>query len=178
MSSFLGTKYARGIRNNNVGNLVRTNLNWLGKIPHSKNTDGRFEQFTEVKFGIRAMLRDIIHDIDKGKNTIRKLISEYAPPFENNTANYVDHVAKALGVSSDAPIKVINNKMMSTIARAIIVKENGKDSVLIKDKDIQDGINILGKFETKVTVDPTKNIIKAIAIPLVLFFYTVFMITL
>ena len=40
MSSFLGRKeLTRGIRNNNPGNLVLTNIAWQGKIPNSQNTE-------------------------------------------------------------------------------------------------------------------------------------------
>lgn len=85
MSSFLGRKdLTRGIRNNNPGNLRVTPDKWVGKIPLSQNTDlnKSFEQFTEIKYGIRAMLIDLLGDIGKGKDTIRKLISEYAPPVK------------------------------------------------------------------------------------------------
>ncbi len=89
MSSFLGRKdKSRGIRNNNPGNLrfVASN-NWLGKIPYVENTDAdkAFEQFTEIKYGIRAMLRVVINNIDKGNDTVTKIITRYAPPFENDT---------------------------------------------------------------------------------------------
>ena len=177
MSSFLGqSNLTRGIRNNNPGNLVKTSDAWVGKIPHSQNTDGRFEQFTAVKYGIRAMLRDVVNDILKGKNTVRKLISEYAPPFENNTGSYVDSVAKKLGVNPDAKITFINANFMLLVAKAIIEKENGKDAKYIKDSDIRDAIRIVGKFNApkNIKIDTSVLVPLAVLLPVLLFFYTWF----
>jgi hypothetical protein len=181
MSSYLGkSSLARGIRNNNPGNLVKTSDAWLGKIPHSQNNDARFEQFTAVKYGIRAMLRDVINDILKGKNTVRKLIKEYAPPFENNTGNYVDSVAKKLGVQPDEKITLINANFMMLVARAIIEKENGKDAKYIKDSDIRDAIRIVGKFNAPkdVKIDTSVFTPFMVLLPILLFFYTWLSVTL
>lgn len=181
MSSFLGqSNLVPGIRNNNPGNLVKTGEPWLGKIPHQKNKDPRFEQFTEIKYGIRAMLRDVINDILKGKNTVRKVISEYAPPFENNTSNYVDSVAKKLGVKPDSKITLINSKFMMLLAKAIIEKENGKDAKYIKDSDIRDAIRIVGKFNSPKDVKIDTSVIAPLTVllPVLLFFYTWFTVTL
>jgi len=38
----------RGLRNNNPGNLEKRSTPWQGKVPHSQNTDGRFEQFESM----------------------------------------------------------------------------------------------------------------------------------
>lgn len=177
MSSFLGrTNLSRGLRNNNPGNLVITGDKWQGKIYKPQNTDGRFEQFKEVKYGIRAMLRDVINDILRGKDTVRKVISEYAPPFENNTNLYVNTVSQKLGVNPDAKITVIDSKFMMLLARAIITHENGKkDGDLIKDSDIKSAISILGKFTIPSKIKVNNDVISAdyLLLPLIIFFYTV-----
>lgn len=114
---------ARGIRNNNPGNLVKTNDAWKGKVPHTQNTDSRFEQFIAPEWGIRAMFIDIKGDITKkGQNTIRKLITSYAPQFENNTAAYIAVVSKAIGKSPDSQLTA--NDYLPLI-KAIIKHENG-----------------------------------------------------
>src|SRR5580765_8407530 len=47
----------RGIRNNNPGNIdYNANNDWVGKVPKEKNTDSRFEQFTDYKYGVRALI--------------------------------------------------------------------------------------------------------------------------
>ena len=144
--SFLGVpNLPRGVRNNNPGNLVATTIGWQGKIPLPQNTDKHFEQFTEVKFGIRAMFRDLLNDISKGKNTVEKLISEYAPSFENNTTSYVNQVAQSLGLSPDEKITQVTEDFLLKLGKIIIRVENG--SVVeryISDEDIKEGISIIG----------------------------------
>lgn len=176
MSSFLGRKdLTRGIRNNNPGNLVYTSANnWLGKIPKSQNTDSRFEQFKEVKFGIRAMLIDILGDIRKGKNTLRKLISEYAPALENDTDSYISIVSKQTGVHPDKVLKDMDYLFYQKLSRAIIDHENGKDGKLITDSDILDAIDLVDRKELNGAIARSKKINPSLfLIPLLLFFYTV-----
>nr|WP_314896776.1 hypothetical protein [uncultured Flavobacterium sp.] len=179
MSSFLGrSNLSRGIRNNNPGNLRFTPIGWQGKISKAKNTDSgvSFEQFTDVKYGIRAMLRDVINDILKGKDTVRKVLSEYAPSFENDTKAYVNAVSQKLGVNPDAKIAVIDAKFMMLLARAIITHENGKkDGDLIKDSDIKGAISILGKFTIPSKIKVNNDVITAnyLLLPVIIFFYTV-----
>lgn len=113
----------RGIRNNNAGNLTITSINWQGKVPLNKNTDGRFEQFTTPEYGIRAMYKDLKSDITtKGQNTIRKLITSYAPEFENNTKAYIEAVSKSMNKSADS---LLTSNDYLSLMKAIIRHENG-----------------------------------------------------
>jgi hypothetical protein len=147
--SFLGNHSTRGLRNNNPGNLVITNSKWQGKISKEKNTDGKFEQFQNITYGIRAMLKDIIHDVNKGKNTVSKIISEYAPPNENNTKSYIDSVCKSIGVTPHQKLTVINAPFLVALSRAIFKVELGKPHSLIEDSDIIQAINLLGNISTE-----------------------------
>ncbi|MEN0037460.1 MAG: hypothetical protein AAGC78_10335 [Cellvibrio sp.] len=114
----------RGIRNNNPGNLIITNIKWNGKIPLDKNTDGKFEQFIDAHHGIRAMFMDVRGDVEKdGKNTIKKLITAYAPPGENNTASYIQAVVNRVGIGADT--KILPAHYLNLL-KAIIQHENGK----------------------------------------------------
>lgn len=114
----------RGIRNNNAGNLVQTNIPWQGKIDLSENTDSRFEQFQDPVYGLRAMYKDIINDIKRGANTLDKLITQYAPKFENNTQAYINFVAKETGLNPNEEIP-LNADVIVKLGKAIVVKENG-----------------------------------------------------
>lgn len=145
MKSFLNNHTVRGLRNNNPGNLVKTNIKWLGKL---QSTDPKFEQFQSLEFGIRAQLKDLINDINKGKNTVSALISEYAPPNENNTGAYIRSVAKSLGVTEKQKLTSIDAKFMLNLARAIYKVELGKYHVDIKDSDILGAISKLGEVST------------------------------
>lgn len=133
----------RGIRNNNPANLVRSNNDWLGKIPYNQSLDTRFEQFTELRFGIRALMRDIYNDYTrKGKTTVTELINEFAPSFENNTSAYINTVVKMIG--SNLIGELTQDKMIA-LAKAIIYVENGAGySSYISDKDYNDAMAILG----------------------------------
>lgn len=113
----------RGLRNNNPGNLVITNIKWNGKIPVEKNTDGKFEQFVDAFSGIRAMFSDLRGDIEKDKlNTIRKLITSYAPPHENLTEKYIASVSSQINLAEN---KLITPSHYLPLMKAIIKHENG-----------------------------------------------------
>lgn len=144
MISFLNnTSLSRGLRNNNPGNLVLTGIDWQGKIPNAQNTDGTFEQFTSVNYGIRAMAMDLMNDFGEGTDTLRKLINEYAPAHENNTAAYITYVADSLGINPDAPL-TINADTLSMLLQAQIRMENGDAMAeLIPVTEIEDSIMLL-----------------------------------
>ncbi len=115
----------RGIRNNNPGNLIYTNTNWTGKIPKAQNRDRRFEMFITPVFGVRAMIKDLKHDIEKGKNTVPKLIEEYAPRFENNTDTYIKTVCNDLKVSKRAKLLPTKNTLQLLVFSISRVENGG-----------------------------------------------------
>ena len=61
-----------------------------------------------------------------GLHTVRTMIDRWAPPSENDTGAYVDVVAKAVGVSADAPINVSAPDTMEAMVAAIVRQENGQ----------------------------------------------------
>lgn len=147
--SFLGrTDLPRGIRNNNPGNIRFSASNdWLGKIPYSQNTDsGRaFEQFRELRYGIRAKMVLVYNKVNQGTNTIEKLISVYAPPTENNTASYIRQVASMVGLPTNTPIELTAESLVA-ICKAISFVENGAAySNLISDGDYRDAMDIFDR---------------------------------
>lgn len=143
--------YTRGIRNNNPGNLVRSANNWQGKIPYSNSLDAHFEQFVSMKYGIRAMMRDIISDYSKGKTTVTALISEFAPAFENNTAAYINSVVTGIGANI---IGELTKEKLILICKAIVKVENGADAKYISSQDYEAAYNILG-IKLKQNTDTT-----------------------
>ena len=134
----------RGLKNNNPGNLVLTDIAWKGKISNDRNTDGHFEQFQKLHFGIRAMMRDIVHDINKGLDNLNDLVAEYAPPHENDTTNYVNFVANEIGIQPNDKFDLTQSFLLALV-KAKIAMENGRDyAEIITDEDYQDAIDILG----------------------------------
>lgn len=112
----------RGIRNNNAGNLENNGIDWVGLSP--VQTDSRFYQFTEPKYGIRALAR-VLKNYQNlhGINTVQGIINRWAPQHENNTGSYVAHVSSVLGVQKDQPINI--EAYLVPLTEAIILHENG-----------------------------------------------------
>jgi hypothetical protein len=133
----------RGLRNNNPGNLVQTAINWQGKIPLSQNTDSRFEQFVELRYGIRAMILDMINDYKMGLTTLGKLINEYAPGFENNTAAYIKFVSDRTGIPANSVFPPTTDNF-AKITRAMIEKEIGTAYIsYVTTSDIQQALSMI-----------------------------------
>lgn len=131
------SKTPRGIRNNNPGNIrINKNNDWLGKVPADKNTDGAFEQFTDYKYGVRALIILLRNYIKSGRNTITKIFAEFAPPNENNTQGYIKFVAGRLGIGADDVITA-NKDNMRELCQAIAKMENGQEA--ISDTQYEDG---------------------------------------
>ena len=122
----------KGERNNNPGNLILTSINWKGKVEPERNSDGHFEQFYEMKYGVRAMLKDIMNDIKKGKDTLTKLISEYAPSHENNTSGYISTIVKATGKGANDKLTT-DKSFLKKLVLAMTFVENGKHVVSNQD---------------------------------------------
>ena len=153
MTSYLGrTELPLGLRNNNPGNLVLTNIGWLGKVPNDQNTDRHFEQFTSIEYGLRAMAMDLRTDIRKGQNTITRLVYEYAPPTENDTQAYIAYVEKNTGINRDQTITP-DFATLKKLIRAKTTFENGAQYAgYISDKMIEDGLRM-----AKITEIATKG---------------------
>ena len=116
-------RQARGIRNNNPGNIELTDIPWKGKVPRDQNTDGRFEQYITALFGIRAIVRELKTGAKRGEDTIREIIGQWAPPNENDTEAYIRSVSKQTGLGADQRVNV--DVHMFELVSAIIVHENG-----------------------------------------------------
>ena len=115
----------RGIRNHNPGNLRRSSDPWQGLA--QDQTDPDFCQFAGAKWGIRALARTLIAYQDRwGLKSVKRIISRWAPPNENDTGAYVKAVAEAVGVSPDAPIDTHDYKILKPLTLAIIRHENGQ----------------------------------------------------
>lgn len=91
---------SRGVRNNNPGNIRRSSIKWLGLS--SLQNDSQFCQFDTLMYGVRALLIVLRTYYNKHNcNTIRKVISRYAPSTENNTEKYIKFVSDYLSIPPD-----------------------------------------------------------------------------
>ncbi|MEQ5135844.1 structural protein [Providencia alcalifaciens] len=116
----------RGIRNNNPGNIDYNPANkWQGQLPMDKVIEPRFCRFESPEYGIRALMKLLSTYHKKGFNTVSKMISRWAPPNENVTQNYINGVAKILGVTTNEVIDPRDKLIAIKLAKAIIQHENG-----------------------------------------------------
>lgn len=119
---------SRGLRNRNPGNIRRSGVRYKGEVRPS--TDPQFKQFGSMALGYRAIfvLLDT-YRIRYGLDTMRTMISRWAPPSENDTAAYVDAVCRRTGLAPDRPIDTRDRATMVPLAAAISRVENGTDAV-------------------------------------------------
>lgn len=114
----------RGIRNNNPLN-IRIGNTWLGEV--ADPTDGAFEQFISMKYGLRAafiILRRYIRRYHK--DTIRNIISTWAPACENNTESYISQVANWMNYTSTSTIDYNDKQTMCMLVQAMAIVEVGE----------------------------------------------------
>ena len=115
----------RGLRNNNPLNLIRSGNRWKGKV--ASPSDNRFEQFTDIRYGIRAAFINM-RTIIKRNNpcTLSRLIEVWAPSFENDTQAYIKRVTEISGYKPETVLDGHNATQMIYVAMAMAEVENGR----------------------------------------------------
>jgi hypothetical protein len=130
-------KNSRGERNNNPGNIRISPINWQGKVA---GVDKSFETFADPRAGIRALAVNLrTYQNVHGLNTVRQIITRWAPASENDTGAYVRAVAAALGVGPDDAINLADRQTLADLVTAIIKHENGR--VIYAHSEIIDAVN-------------------------------------
>lgn len=110
------------IKRNNPGNIRATSTKWLGE---NTPKDEVFCHFRDVLYGCRAMLKLLRRYIEvKECKTIRKVVSRWAPPCENNTRTYIDYVARSMDTHPDDDL-VVNKDTLIRLASAMTRMEQG-----------------------------------------------------
>lgn len=127
---------ARGIRNNNPGNIDFNQRNaWQGQIGLETGVPKpRFARFDHAENGIRALGKLLLNYRGKdgmpgvgrpGIDTPLEFISRWAPSTENNTLAYAQAIAKRLGVGVRDSIDISKPQVLREAVVGIIVHENG-----------------------------------------------------
>lgn len=148
--SFLDNPYVPlGLRNNNPGNLrpLSNGQKWLGEIePDSVHG---FSRFANVSWGLRAMITDLLGDIVKdGNSTIRKLITSYAPPSENDTQAYINRIVEFTGWNQDAKIPVTRAGIELLTHAMLRVELGNVEAERLNQGDYNEAFNTLGQTAT------------------------------
>lgn len=117
----------RGYRNNNPGNIRINGDKFQGEVIPSQ--DKEFKQFESMAYGYRAIFKILRnYQVNYKLNTIRQMISRWAPENENDTANYISFVSERSGIPADDPIRTDNREMMIRIVAAMSKVENGQEA--------------------------------------------------
>lgn len=125
----------RGVRNNNPGNIDFNSRNdWVGQLGLEEGvTKPRFARFDLAENGIRALGKLILNYRGKdgmpgvgktGIDTVKEVITRWAPGNENNTEAYINAVAQKLGVSPTQPLDLKTMAVLLPLTKAIIAHEN------------------------------------------------------
>lgn len=145
MKSYLNqNNLTRGVRNNNPGNIERSSSAWVGKIPYPQSKDSRFEQFTFLEYGIRALFITLRTYRNKhGLKTINGIVNRFAPSNENNTSSYMDFLSQELNLERNATIPDTKQYRFA-LAKAIIQMEIGINNQLqyVTDESIKKGYDL------------------------------------
>ena len=117
----------RGILNNNPCNIRISTDKFQGEVQPS--ADKEFKQFETMAYGYRAAFRVLCTYINNYKcDTIRKIISRWAPKNENHTENYIRVVSERSGIPENDRVYADNREMMIRIVAAMSYVENGREA--------------------------------------------------
>ena len=115
---------SRGLSNRNPGNIRQSAVRYKGEVRPSR--DPAFKQFESMPWGYRISISAAVAPLIRhGLDTIRGMISRWAPPSENHTEIYIRAVADAVGIADDRPVDTRDRTTMLRMAAAISRVENG-----------------------------------------------------
>jgi hypothetical protein len=134
---------SRGLRNNNPLNIRHNADNFQGEI--KPGTDKAFKQFQSATYGYRAAFVTLGTYLARGKNTIEKIITAWAPASENNTAGYIGHVEQWSGVPRNKVLTAESGEDYVKIVIAMSRVENGVPAV---PADVRAGFNLQTKLKS------------------------------
>lgn len=123
------------LRDNNPLNIRRGGNKWLGEVDSLKGVhDADFCQFQSMEYGYRAAIKIIFTYQSKyGCKTIRKIITRWAPPTENNTKAYISRVVEEVnkaqpnaGITADTELDLKSDRVtLLSLLCAMMEVENG-----------------------------------------------------
>lgn len=121
------TRPTRAIRNHNPLNIRKGN-DWQGEDP--AGTDREFEVFINDAYGFRAAFKILKNGFkaQPSRNTIRKIITRWAPPSDgNNTEEYIKVVSQRARINPDEKLTYVDLGRMVDIVKAMAFVESGHE---------------------------------------------------
>lgn len=130
---------ARGLRNNNPGNIRLSRTLWQGEVRPSQ--DKSFCQFRGMDYGYRALIKLLQnYRTLNACRTMADFINRWAPPVENNTSGYIRRVCAEMQVPANHVPDIREKATMCAFAAAISQVENGVPAVMT---EVEAGWNLL-----------------------------------
>lgn len=84
-----------------------------------------FAKYGSVREGMLAMAGNLLSYSRRGLNNISGIVSRWAPPSENDTAAYIAHVSKLMGVGADQDLNLRDPQVLSNLMSAMTQHEKG-----------------------------------------------------
>lgn len=114
---------ARGLLNNNPGNIEAGSNSWDGQA----GSDGRFAKFVTPEHGIRALGKNLLSYQRQGYDTVSEIVNRWAPASDgNNTEAYIAALCKKLNVTPNDQLNMSDINTLRQLCAGIIQHENGK----------------------------------------------------
>lgn len=116
---------ARGLRNNNPGNLVDND--WTRAQPGYAGADGRFAKFATPQAGAAALDQNLQSYGKMGVTTPLQIANRWAPAGDgaNDPNAYAAVIAQKAGVGVNEPLDLADGAVRAKVAAAITQNENG-----------------------------------------------------
>lgn len=115
----------RAERNHNPGNIRRCGVRYRGE--RRPSCDPAFKEFESDEWGYRAMF--VLFESYRRRysiDTLRAIVTRWAPPLENDTEEYVRFVAERAGIDADATLPPRDVRLRA-IAEAMSRFERGHE---------------------------------------------------
>ncbi len=132
---------SRGLRNNNPLNIRHSTERFQGEI---KGEDKSFKSFSSLSYGYRAGFVILGTYLSRGLNTIEKIITQWAPPTENDTESYIANVERWSGVPRNKELTARDGSDFILIVAAMSFVENGQNADI---SAVQAGFNLQTKIK-------------------------------
>ena len=129
-------KQARGLRNNNPLNIVKSLYNtWQGEIKPSR--DKNFCQFETMAYGCRAALKLLRTYYEKYKcTTISKIVRRWAPETENNVLAYIRNVSRMTGIGDTTPLPPMKEETKIVWCDIVLAMATVECGLTTKEKEM------------------------------------------
>lgn len=110
---------------------------WRGQS--SVQPDKDFLTFDTMEWGVRAAARVLLTYWYRGRRSIRRIITEWAPPSENNTEAYVTAVAECIGQDADKEYRTLGLVELCKLCDCIFWHENGEQ---VDENTVIEGVDM------------------------------------